>query len=387
MNDDRGNGFHQSKNSWNGSWGGRKPNILIIEDEQGPREALNLILQTHYKTTTTKNGYEALQLLENKQTSPFDVITLDLKLPGTPGSQLIGDIKRISPDSEVIIISGTGTLDTAIEGIRNRVADFITKPFSVVGILSSVKRALCKRQKRLFSPVRTQDKKQPFDYHYDPEAFITAPFLFPQFTSNESNDSSSTPQTPKTPQPIDMLEFARVLVTTLDGQDRYTHGHSERVAHFSVMVADDLGFTEEELQELILAAYLHDIGKVGIDREIIRKEGSLSPSEKIILRSHPQRGVKIVEPLGLSLLTQNVIRYHHESWNGSGYPNGLKEEQIPLAARIVRVADAYDAMISHRPYRLPYPKPRAIEELKNGKGKEFDPRVVDVFLKKLRDLN
>ena len=358
----------------------QKPKILIIEDEEGPREALKQILKNHYKISTARNTSDALKVLEDcSLENPFDLITLDLKLPGTPGSQIIGDIKRLSPDTEVIIISGTGTLDSAIEGIRNGVADFITKPFSVVNILSSVQRAL--QRKTVVSKETKEQKFQPFkeEGQYHPELHVDAPLLFPLSAISKVGKIAKK-------KPIDLIEFARVLASTLDGQDRYTHGHCERVAHYSISIAEEYSFSRDEIHELIIAAYLHDIGKIGIDRELVRKQGVLTPSEKILLRSHPQRGVKIVEPLGISQLARAVIRSHHESWDGSGYPDGLEGEQIHVAARIVRVADSYDAMTSDRPYRLALPKMRALDELKKGKGKQYDPAIVDVFLNKLTQL-
>lgn len=320
-----------------------RPAILVIEDEEGPRESLKQILQNQYDVYTSANGQEAMTLLKE---IPFDLITLDLKLPGTPGQQLISDLRRASPQTDLVIISGSGTLESAISGIRNGVSDFITKPFGVMEVLSSVKRTLEKQAQK-----RSALEGLPL-----PAAH-----------------GSRT----------DILEFARVLAATLCGQDRYTHGHCERVVQYSLACAEEFGLTPDECTDLMIAAYLHDIGKVGIDRDIIRKEGTLTVSEQIILRSHPVRGLRMVAPLTLSPLASAVIRSHHECWDGSGYPDGLMGEEIHIAARIVKVADCYDAMTSDRPYRRALSRERAIAELRDGCFKQFDPDVVEVFLSKL----
>jgi response regulator RpfG family c-di-GMP phosphodiesterase len=338
-----------------------KANILIIEDEVGPREALKIILQAKYNIFTSRNGTDAVHLLDQED---IDLITIDINLPGTPGHQLLTDLRRMSPDSEMMIISGTGTLESAIEGIRNGVGDFITKPFRVVEILSSVQRLLEKKSQRnryahFFQNMEKVSRSVSSEFE------SSMPFLSP-------------------PPSLNLLDFARVLCSTLDGQDRYTHGHCERVARYSVMVAEEFGFSKEECEELMIAGYLHDIGKIGIDRQIIRKQGPLTPSEKNILRSHPQRGLRIISPLSLSPLSHAVIRSHHECWDGTGYPDGLIGDQIHLAARIVRVADVYDAMTSTRPYRSAIPKEQVLTELRNCALSKFDPEVVEIFTRKIQ---
>lgn len=342
--------------------------ILIVEDEEGPRESLKQILKQNYRIHTASQGHEAFSILEN---TPIDLITVDLKLPGTPGHHLIADFKKISPRTEVMIVTGTGTLEAAIEGIRHGVSDFITKPFNVMDVLSAIR--------RVFSKIL--EKKQFMDTLHEINNSARHPMLFDAnaLMATGLNFSTLTNQSQTAPA-IDVLEFARVLASTLDGQDRYTHGHSERVARLSLMIAEEFGFTPVEARDLQVAAYLHDIGKVGIDREIIRCPRPLSQSETTLLKSHPQRGLRMVSPLNLSTLARSVIRSHHESWDGTGYPDGLRAENIPLAARIVRVADSYDAMTSDRSYRCAKSQARAIAELRKGALSEFDPDVVDVFI-------
>ena len=311
--------------------------VLIVDDEDGPRESLKLILESRYDVFTALDAQQACEFLQNRS---VDLITLDLRMPGTPGHQVLGDFRRLSPASDILIISGWGTLDAAIEAMRHGVSDFITKPFGMIEVLSTVERIFAKRQVPTISLANL-------------------------------------------PANVDLLQFARVLASTLDGQDCYTHGHCERVARYSLYLAEEFGFSPQDSHDLVLGAYLHDIGKLGIDRQIIRKQGGLSASEKAILRSHPQRGLRVVDPLQLSPMARSVIRHHHECWDGSGYPDGLYGDQISLAARIVRVADAYDAMTSNRPYRTALAAQHAIDELKKGRLTEFDPDVVDAFIGKL----
>jgi putative nucleotidyltransferase with HDIG domain len=179
--------------------------------------------------------------------------------------------------------------------------------------------------------------------------------------------------------------IVELLANTMDSKDSYTHGHSRRVAEYSVSIAKIAGFDEKFIQDLEIAALLHDIGKIGIRDAILCKPGALTREEYEIIKDHPVISAKIIEPVDFLKDLSDTIRYHHEKYDGTGYPDGIKGEDIPVGARIIAVGDAFDAMTSDRPYRKGMDIELAIEELIKNKGTQFDPYFVDCFIKILKD--
>ena len=176
------------------------------------------------------------------------------------------------------------------------------------------------------------------------------------------------------------FDTVRALTSAIDASDPYTRGHSERVTHYSVAIARDMRLSERRVEALEYAGFLHDMGKIGIDHYILTKPGSLTDDEWQAMRKHPVIGARIVSDLDFLKGARDVVLYHHERYDGKGYPEGLAGEQIPLEARITKVADAFDAMMSDRPYRSSLGLQKSVQELENGKGTEFDPKVVEAFL-------
>ncbi len=179
------------------------------------------------------------------------------------------------------------------------------------------------------------------------------------------------------------LEMAKTLAITLEARDPYTRGHSERVAQFVRQIAFQMNLSQEEREMLDIAAGLHDIGKLAISNEILLKPSVLTPSEGAEVQRHPTKAVEMLRFLDFLKDVLPNIEYHHERYDGKGYPSGLKGEQIPLGARILAVADAYDALTSERPYRPALSNGRAMETLKQGAGSQWDPIVVEAFLSAL----
>lgn len=181
------------------------------------------------------------------------------------------------------------------------------------------------------------------------------------------------------------LQLMQMLSTTIEAKDEYTKGHSHRVAEYSVLIARELGWNEKELSNLKNAAHLHDIGKIAIPDTILNKPSKLSEEEFSIIKKHTIIGANILKNISLIDHVQEIVRNHHERYDGNGYPDGLKGKEIPLHARIVTVADSYDAMSSQRIYRNQLPPEKIIQELENNKGTQFDPEITDIFLKLLRE--
>lgn len=178
-----------------------------------------------------------------------------------------------------------------------------------------------------------------------------------------------------------LVEMMMTLVKTLEERDEYTRGHSERVAKLSVAIGRELGLREKHLEKLRRGALLHDIGKIGIRDELLYKPGNFTPEERARMNQHPEKGHFIVLNCHLLWDIIPMIRNHHENFDGSGYPDGLEGEQIPLEARIVSLADYFDALATERPYKEAMPKEDCLYYVRNMAGKKFDPKVVDAFLK------
>lgn len=184
-----------------------------------------------------------------------------------------------------------------------------------------------------------------------------------------------------------LLESLRAIILSLEEKDAYTHGHSIRVAEYSVLIAQALKLPELEIREVELSALFHDIGKIGIPDGVLLKPARLTRAEFELMKSHPVRSARILERVSSLRNLIPGIRHHHERFDGFGYPDGLSGLQIPLAARIILIADTFDAMTSTRPYRLALDKEVALQELRNCAGTQFDPELVGIFIVLMRQLD
>lgn len=177
------------------------------------------------------------------------------------------------------------------------------------------------------------------------------------------------------------VNITKGLSKIIEAKDEYIKNHSARVGKYAAMIAKEIGFSDEEVEFIKIAGYLHDIGKVGVKDSILNKPGSLTEEEYKYIKKHPLISANILSEIKEYSSIVNFIQYHHEKFNGKGYPEGLKGEDIPLGARILAIADAYDDLLSNRPYHKSCTEEEAITELINSKGKEFDPKIVDIFVR------
>jgi response regulator RpfG family c-di-GMP phosphodiesterase len=353
------------------------PNILIVDDEIGPRESLRMILKPNYNVYAVENGYAAIQMIQQTE---MDVLTLDLKMPGLSGIDTLKEIRVIDPDVMIIIITGYGTLKSAIEAIRYGVFDYIPKPFNVPEILSIIDKSI---QRRKLNLKVKEVLGTCFNPHFlkEPATDSSIPLQkeikeITDFKWDDANFSDNQ----------NCLEFAKVLAYTLEEKDPYTSGHSERVCYYSDFISKRLSFLPKERNELQIASYLHDIGKIGISNRFINKKGTLTPTDWAIIKQHTKKSIELLIPLNLSPNILAYIQHHHERYDGTGYPDGLTGEQIPLGARIIAISDSYDSMTSDRPYRKPLSNGDAKNELMKNAGKQFDPNLVSVFLDVLKEM-
>jgi putative two-component system response regulator len=321
--------------------------ILIVDDEKIVRRSLNKCL--------TRNGFscgeasDAREALENLKKEPADLVILDIMMPGTSGSELLPQIKSSYPDTAVVMATAVVEPDTIIKCMKNGAQDYITKPFDINELVANIQMVLKKRhlelhlkEKRLVLEGKVEEQSRELQK------------LF-----------------------IDAIES---LVSALEAKDKYTAGHSRRVTKIAVDSGRILGLDGEELENLRWAALLHDIGKIGIDSTVQNKPGTLTPTEYDYILTHCSIGPGIVEPLVNAKIVE-VIRHHHDSYDGSGPKQKVRGDEIPLGARILAVADSFDAMTSDRPYRPAMTAAKAIAEIKKCAGTQFDPAVVKAFLK------
>lgn len=181
------------------------------------------------------------------------------------------------------------------------------------------------------------------------------------------------------------METIEALVNAIEAKDPYTRGHSERVIRYAVATAEEMGLPPEQVEEIRIGAVLHDIGKIGVPESVINKPGRLDDDEWQLMKDHPRTATKIIDSFNRSRDILLMIYHHHEMYDGSGYPTGLRGNDIPLAARILKVADAFEAMTSHRPYQKTKTLEQAVQELKEGSGTQFDPLVVSAFIRALQN--
>ncbi|MDI6753003.1 MAG: response regulator [Thermodesulfobacteriota bacterium] len=358
--------------------------ILVVDDEIGPRESLRMILKPLYRIHTAANGQEALKYINSEK---IDLVTLDLKMPGIPGIDVLREIKKIKNDIEVVIITGYGTLTNAIEAIRYGAVDFISKPFNTAEIISIVSKSVERRKlnlkiKNLIKKIKDlsllEDGQNQALGNLGESVGLVAGVNEIQQELRESFQQLESFRTQKVS--VNYLDFLKVLIYILESKEPYTSGHSERVSFYADFIAQDLNLTSKEKEDLQIATLLHDIGKIGLSNRLLEKV-DLSQNESLDIRHHPVKGVRLIEPLAFSHTVTSAIRHHHERWDGRGYPDGLSGEAIPLLARIITLADSYDAMTSDRPYRNGLPTPEVQEEIEKNAGIQFDPYLVSLFVK------
>ncbi len=362
-------------------------NILVVDDEIGPRESLRMILKPQFKVYQASNGWEALDLVKEMD---VDLVTLDLKMPGLSGIEVLKEIKKIKGDVEVVIVTGYGTLANAIEAIRYGAVDFITKPFNIAEIISVVSKSFERRSLNLkIKNLIRKIKNLSMLGEEQNEALAklgASVGLGPgvdeiQKELKESLQNLDNWKSQKIT--VNYLDFLKVLVYILESKEPYTSGHSERVSFYADLIAQEMHLSQEEKENLQMATLLHDIGKIGVSNHLLEKT-ELNENESLNLRQHPLKAVQLIEPLAFPAMVISAIRHHHERWDGKGYPDGLAGEDIPLLARIISLADSYDAMTTDRPYREGLSTKKVFEELEKNAGSQFDPQIVSVFLKNFK---
>jgi len=330
---------------------------------------MNELTLKGYAVSLATNSFDGLKQIYDFN---FDLILVKLALPDKETKELVREIKRVDPDSIIIVLCDNYDKQI-IEDLKNLgVYDFLIRPISLEKLFLLARKGielhtfLVGQHKflRILEEKNTSLQKQ--------NLFLNK--RIEELTKNLTRLYDNLRNT--------YMRTIRALAQALDAKDHYTHRHSENVASYAVRIAEIMGLSVQEIDIIRVACELHDIGKIGILDTILDKNGELTEEEVAQIRQHSLKGAQILEPLNFLEEVVVLVRQHHENYDGTGYPHGLRGEEIVLGARIIRLADAYDAMTSARAYRkIPLSKEEAIEEIKRNSGTQFDPKVVEAFLK------
>ncbi len=355
--------------------------ILIVDDERGPRESLRMILDSNHRILQASSGADALECIRREH---VDLITLDLNMPGMHGQELMRTVRSEFPHIEIVIITGCGSIESAAEGIRAGICDYIQKPFDVVQVSAAVGRALSRKGARDRLTSFLEELGGVVGHDRGAQAILDdiqrseklreqVGVVFPD-ANQQGEIGAKAIDEPRT------MEFLEVLAETIEVKDRFMRGHARRVSFYATLLAERLSLEADALEEVRVAAFLHDIGKVGVPTDLLLRAGALDSSERALVEQHPTIGARLVKPLAIPNAIASAIQHHHEWWDGTGYPDGLKGEEIPQASRIISVVDAFDAMSSDRPYRRALARATAIDEIRHFAGTQFDPHFAKEFL-------
>ena len=332
----------------------RPVEVLIVEDDPPIRQVLSeLFSGIGYRSFAAEHGQEGLEVFRARR--PPLVVT-DLKMPVMDGVELLRGAKALDPDVAVVVLTGFGDVTTAIESLKLGAADYILKPVNFDELRIAAERALERRR----LTIENRGYQATLERRVEEQTW--------QLSRALDSTAAAYRQT---------LE---ALGSALDTRDVGTQAHSQRVVGYARMLAEAAGIEEPLLTDVERGVLLHDIGKIGIPDSILLKPGPLSPEEWKIMRTHAELGGQLLSRIEFLKGAIPVVLHHHERWDGTGYPMGLKGEEIPLGARIFAIVDAFDAMTVDRPYSKAIGPEVAREEIKRCAGTHFDPKLVEVFL-------
>ena len=312
--------------------------ILIVDDEINNLQLLKRTFRNKYKILTASNGLEGLETLK-KNIDDVSLIVSDHKMPIMEGTKFLEEANIIAPDVIKILLTGFSDIEIITDAVNKcNLFQYILKPFNPDELQAVVKNGIDKFDLASSKSLILKDLKELF------------------------------------------YKTIKSIASALDAKDPYTHGHSMRVTLYSIILAKELNTPEDQLELIETAGLLHDIGKIAIPESILCKAGKLTDDEFKIMKTHPINSEKLISSIKKLHDICPGVKYHHEKWNGTGYPEGLAGENIPFAARVIAIADTYDAMTSTRSYRKALSHEIAIEEIEKCAGTQFDPNLAKKFI-------
>lgn len=323
--------------------------ILVVDDDTSNlRMASRILSAEQMRVSCLKSGEDAIKFLQDNRP---DLILLDVHMPGMDGFETIAAVRKneATADIPVIFLTADDDSDTETRGLKAGAMDFIKKPF--------VPEVLLLRVRHMIDLIRLQT-----DLSREVEKKTQE-----VIAQHEKLERIS-------------MQIVTALSGAVDAKDTYTNGHSSRVAEYSREIARRAGLSEEEQNDIYMMGLLHDVGKIGVPDAIINKPAKLTDEEYLLIKNHPVMGARILKNITEFPKLITGSRWHHERYDGNGYPDGISGEDIPLEARIIAVADAYDAMSSRRSYRDVLPQKQIRAEVEKGKGTQFDPAMAEIML-------
>jgi putative nucleotidyltransferase with HDIG domain len=328
--------------------------LLIVDDDASVRDVISVLLREEGYFCTAVNSAEAA--LDAVRHAEYPLVISDMRMPGRDGFWLLERMRDLHPDTAVVMLTAYGDTEAAVECLRSGAADYLLKPPKVTDLIRAIERALGRR--------RLEVARQKYR------------------RSLENRVREKTAELSRALRDLEATYSQTLwsLVAALDAREHETGDHSQRVVRYSLAVARRLGLPARDLPDLGRGALLHDIGKIGVPDAILLKPGKLDEAEWAEMRRHPQIGYEILRSIDFLARSAEMVLSHQERWDGGGYPRGLAGEDIPIAARIFAIADTYDAMTSHRPYRRALGPEAAREEIARCAGTQFDRRCAEAFL-------
>ncbi len=329
------------------------PRILIVDDDDAVRDVISVILcEEGYHCAVAHGAEMALDLAAMEETP---LVISDMKMPGRDGLWLLDNLRDLYPDTAVIMLTGYGDTEAAVECLRRGAVDYLLKPPKVTTLIRAIERALAKR--------RIEIARQRYQKKLERKVKDRTAEL-----RNALKDIASTYQ-----------NTLLALVAALDAREHETSDHSLRVVSYTTAIGERLGIRGQELEEVGRGALLHDIGKIGVPDAVLLKPGKLNPDEWVEMRKHPEIGHQMIQAIPFLFTPAGIVLSHQERYDGGGYPRQLQGDEIPIGARIFAVADTVDAMTSDRPYRNGTSFGNAVSEIVRCAGTQFDPEVVRAF--------
>ena len=345
-----------------------KPTVLIVDDEAAPRAALTQILRQDFHILTAENARAALAVLDDHG---VDLVTLDLKLPDCSGSDLLNDIKRTHNEIEVIMVTAYGSLQSAMDCIRHGAAGFLLKPFNASELLTiSLQTAQKKLRLDQLRPLLTNSTTL-----WGPEPACTKSWqaLRDDYTTMNRTGSLSASHSDETSPLVPLIS------DLLEAKDRHLLNHGSRVSFYATLVANRLSLSIAEQQSLALGALVHDLDLISVpDSHVLNMESDP--------QTHcPDLGARMGRAMGLSADAVQIVALHHERWDGTGYPFGLRDDSTPLLARIVGIAQMFDDLTAEKSDRTSLPINEALQQIEQQAGTAFDPTLAELFCRTMRE--